>query len=244
MHEIRAENENYGYRPMTQALKKQGLVINHKKVLKLMRSHRLLVTNFARKTRKYNSYKGTVGRISGNRVKRRFKTSVPHQKITTDTTEFKYYENGKQCKAYLNPFLDMFNSEIISYTISKRPTGEAVLSALDTAVKVTNDCQFRRTFHSDQGWAYQMINYRKTLKSNKIYQSMSRKGNCLDNSIMENFFSILKQEIYYGRYFNSFEELETTIIEYIKYYNTKRIKKKLNWNSPISYRLLKQKLVV
>lgn len=87
-----------------------------------------------------------------------------------------------------------------------------------------------------------MINYRKTLKSKKIYQSMSRKGDCLDNSIMENFFSILKQEIYYGRQFNSFDELETTIIEYITYYNTKRIKKKLNWNSPISYRSLKQKM--
>lgn len=243
MHEIRADNENYGYRPMTQTLRSHGVVVNHKKVLKLMRDHGLLVTNFARKTRKYNSYKGTVGRIAGNRVKRRFKTSVPHQKIPTDTTEFKYYDNGKQYKAYLNPFLDMFNSEIISYTLSQRPTGEAVLSALDKAIKVTNDCQFRRTFHSDQGWAYQMINYRKTLKSKKIYQLMSRKGNCLDNSIMENFFSILKQEIYYGRQFNSFEELEATIIEYITYYNTKRIKKKLNWNSPISYRLLKQKIV-
>ena len=71
---------------------------------------------------------------------------------------------------------------------------------------------------------------------------MSRKGDCLDNSIMENFFSILKQEIYYGRQFNSFDELETTIIEHITYYNTKMIKKKLNWNSPISYRLLKQKM--
>lgn len=144
MHEIRVDNENYGYRPMTQALKNQGVVVNHKKVLKLMREHGLLVTNFARKTRKYNSYKGTVGRIASNRVKRRFKSSVPHQKITTDTTEFKYYEEGKQCKAYLNPFLDMFNSEIISYTLSKRPTGEAVLSALDKAIKATKDCQFRR----------------------------------------------------------------------------------------------------
>lgn len=111
---------------MTQALRNQGVVVNNKKVLKLMRGNGLLVTNFARKTRKYNSYKGTVGRIASNRVKRRFKNSIPHQKITTDTTEFKYCENGKQCKAYLNPFLDMFNSEIISYALSKRPTGDAV----------------------------------------------------------------------------------------------------------------------
>lgn len=83
---------------MTQALKTHGVVVNHKKVLKLMKEHGLLVTNFAKKTRKYNSYRGTVGRIASNRVKRRFKSSIPHQKITTDTTEFKYYENGKQYK--------------------------------------------------------------------------------------------------------------------------------------------------
>ena len=136
-----------------------------------------------------------------NKINRRFNTSVPHQKITTDTTEFKIYpidKNGKLSikKAYLNPFLDMFNGEILS----------------------------------DQGWAYQMKQYTNTLKNNKIFQSMSRKGTCLDNSLMENFFGIMKQD-------RSFEELEKEVINYIYYYNNDRIKEKLKWNSPVNYRI-------
>lgn len=100
-----------------------------------------------------------------------------------------------------------------------------------------NGCPYRRTFHSDQGWAYQMNKYTKTLKENKIFQSMSRKGTCLDNSIMENFFGIMKQEMYYGKTYRSFTELELEIKEYIHYYNNERIKEKLNWNSPVNYRI-------
>ena len=96
---------------------------------------------------------------------------------------------------------------------------------------------YRRTFHSDQGWAYQLKEYTSRLKDGKIFQSMSRKGTCLDNSIMENFFSILKQEIYYGRIFYSYEELKSEIERFIKYYNEDRIKEKLGWMSPVQYRM-------
>ena len=82
-----------------------------------------------------------------------------------------------------------------------------------------------------------MYAYTSTLKNNKIFQSMSRKGNCLDNAVIENFFGILKQEIYYGQEYNSYQALETTITKYIKYYNEERIKEKLNWMSPVEYRL-------
>jgi len=134
--------------------------------------------------------------------------------------------------------MDMYNLEIISYRISKQPNGEAIMSGLSEAIEKTNDCKFRRTFHSDQGWAYQMKAYGRTLKENRIFQSMSRKGNCFDNSPMENFFGILKQEMYYGEVYCSFEELKTAIEKYIKYYNEKRIKEKLGWCSPVEYRLL------
>jgi len=241
MLEIRQEHTNAGYRPMVELLKQRGFHVNHKKVQRLMKKLGLRVDSFWRKSRKYNSYKGNVGTIAKNKLQRRFSSSVAHQKITTDTTELKYYDNGIQKKAYLNPFLDLFNNEIVSFEISKRPDYQAISTALDKALDVTSDCPYRRTFHSDQGWAYQMSNYVSKLREHQSFQSMSRKGNCLDNAVMENFFGLLKQEIYYGRVFNSYQELSQTITNWIHYYNTKRIKKKLNWLSPVQFRLTSQK---
>lgn len=211
MIEIRQAHANAGYRPMVELLKQKGIYANHKKVQRLMKKLGLCVTSFWCKSRKYNSYKGKVGNVAKNKLHRRFNTSVPHQKITTDTTEFKYYYKGVQKKLYLNPYLDLFNNEVISFEISKQPTYQAIATALQEALELTSDCLYRRTFHSDQGLAYQMKNYVFKLKSQKIIQSMSRKGNCHDNSVMENFFGLLKQEIYYGHVFNSFEELEQAI---------------------------------
>lgn len=111
------------------------------------------------------------------------------------------------------------------------------MDALDKAIEITADCPYRRTFHSDQGWAYQMKAYSHRLKEERIFQSMSRKGNCLDNSVMENFFGLLKQEIYYGVVYYSYEELKSKIERFIKYYNEKQIKEKLRWMSPVQYRL-------
>lgn len=232
----------YGYRRITATLRDEGIFINQKKVRRIMKKLELKCTSFSHKSRKYNSYKGTIGKIANNKINRRFTTSVPHQKITTDTTEFKIYntdDNGRISikKAYLDPFLDMFNGEILSYSISEKPNFKSISEALNKAINITNDCNFRRTFHSDQGWAYQMNKYSKILKSNKIFQSMSRKGTCLDNSPMENFFGIMKQEMYYGKIYRSFEELKLAIEEYIYYYNNKRIKEKLKWRSPVNYRI-------
>lgn len=240
--EIRTQHKDFGYRRIYAELRKSDIIINKKKVQRLIQKLGLQVKSFTRKSRKYSSYKGTVGTVAQNRVNRRFNTSIIHQKITTDTTEFKYYEvdsTGKMIikKLYLDPFMDMYNSEIISYSISSRPTAENIMNALNEAIKITSNCKYRRIFHSDQGWAYQMKSYSKTLKDNKIFQSMSRKGNCLDNSIMENFFGILKQEIYYGQTYYSFDELKLAIEKYIKYYNTKRTKQKLGYLSPVEYRL-------
>lgn len=235
-------NFTYGYRRITATLRNFNIVINQKKVRRIMKKLGLKCTVFSHKSRKYNSYKGTIGKIAKNRLNRRFKSSIPHQKITTDTSEFKIYttnETGNLIikKAYLNPFLDMFNGEILSFSISQRPDFNSVSVALNKAIEVTNDCPVRRTFHSDQGWAYQMNAYTKILKQNNIFQSMSRKGTCLDNSPMENFFGIMKQEMYYGKVYRSFKDLEVAIRKYIHYYNNKRIKQKLNWLSPVDYRI-------
>lgn len=110
------------------------------------------------------------------------------------------------------------------------------MSALEQAIEATDDCKFRRTFRSNQGWAYQMKAYSQNLKEYNIFQNMSRKGNCIDNSSMENFFGILKQGIYYGKAFRSYVELEQAIINFIHYYNHDRMKEKLNWISQVDYR--------
>ncbi len=242
---IRALHKDYGYRRILALLRKNGVVVNKKRVQRIMKRLSLQVKSFTRKSRKYNSYKGNVGTIAPNRVKRRFSTNIPHQKITTDTTEFKYYEKDKQGrivikKLYLDPFMDLYNNEIISSSASPRPSAENILKPLKEAIEITADCKYRRTFHSDQGWGYQMKAYGHQLNKNKIYQSMSRKGNCLDNSPMENFFGILKQEMYHGITYESYEELKGAIDEYIRYYNEDRIKQKLDWMSPIEYRIHQQ----
>lgn len=242
MLEIREENKNYGYRRMQAELVRQGQVVNKKKVQRIMKKLNLQVASFTRKSRKYSSYKGKVGTIAPNRIRRRFNTNIPHQKITTDTSEFKYYEIDSRGhltthKLYLDPFMDMCNGEIISFSIDKRPTAKNVMDALDQAIKITSDCPYRRTFHSDQGWAYQMKAYSRRLKEERIFQSMSRRGNCHDNSVMENFFGLLKQEIYYGNVYYSYKDLKVAIEKYIEYYNNKRIKERLGWKSPVEYRL-------
>ena len=139
-------------------------------------------------------------------------------------------------KLYLDPFLDMFNGVVGERYKQNSISGKCFIGT-ETSNKITSDCPYRRTFHSDRGWAYQMGAYSSVLKKNKIFQSMSQKGNCYDNSVMENFFGILKQEMYYGTTYYSFEELKKAIERYIKYYNEKRIKEKLGWMSPVEYRL-------
>ncbi len=133
--------------------------------------------------------------------------------------------------------MDLFNREIISYSISKDAGISSTAPALKEAIKITADCRYRRTFHADQGVLYQSADYVSQMKKNKIFQSMSRKGNCIDNSIMEYLFDFLKQEIYYGNNFYSFEELEEAIVKYIRYYNKERINSKLHWLSPVQFRL-------
>ena len=239
--EVRKDNPNYGYRRITAMLRKQGPLINKKKFQRLVQKLKFQITNFSRKTRKYSSYKGTIGEVVDNKTNRNFKVEKVYTDITTDTTEFKYLEKDKNGnyqvkKLYINPNPDMYKGEIISYEISKQPTLKPILKALDKAIEITSINKEERIFHSDQGWAYQVKQYTLKLEVEGITQSMSRKGNWLNNSPMENFFWILKQEIYYGKKFYSYEELKETIEEYIEYYNKDRIKEKLGYLSPIEYR--------
>ncbi len=185
--------------------------------------------------KKYRSYKGQVGKMAKNILKRDFKATKPNQKWVTDVTEFKV----KDEKLYLSPILDLYNQEIISYEISKTPKYELVAKMLNKAFNHLNLHKTKHNsliLHSDQGWQYQMKQYQQSLKEHCIQQSMSRKGNCYDNAVIENFFGILKSECFYGKKFESVDHLKNEIEEYIDYYNNDRIKLKLKGLSPIEYR--------
>ena len=244
-HKIKKEifnifNENngrYGYRRITLELKNRGFNINHKTVSKLMNI--LGIKSIQRPKRRYNSYQGSIGKIANNLLKRDFKADKPNQKWVTDVTEFKVHDR----KLYLSPIIDLFNGEIISYNLSKHPTFQQITDMLEKAfIKIKNNTNL--ILHSDQGWQYQMKIYQDMLKEKGIKQSMSRKGNCLDNSCAENFFGILKSELFYPKEkeYKNIEELEKDIKEYIEYYNNSRIKSKLKGMSPIQYR--KHSLIV
>lgn len=234
-HLFKAFHERYGYKRITDELKKLGYCINHKKVYRIMRELGLKCVKFMRKSRKYNSYKGTTGKIVKNRLARRFSTPIPFQKLVTDITEFKCL--GEE-KLYLNPILDLYNGEVIAFGIKKRPTLDLVIEPLNETIEIIkNHATYRTTIHSDQGWHYQHNKWVKTLNKNNVFQSMSRKATCADNASMENFFGILKQEMYYGEKLVSYEELKRRIKEYIYWYNHVRSKVKLAGLSPVEYRI-------
>lgn len=224
------ENQGrYGYRRITMEMRNRGYVINHKTVSRLMKD---LELKCQVRIKKYRSYKGEIGKVAPNLINRNFHADAPNQKWTTDITEFSLF--GK--KLYLSPILDMFNGEIVSYNISERPHLEQVMDMLDKAFKNIPD-NTGLIFHSDQGWQYQHKRYQHRLNEKGIRQSMSRKGNCLDNAIMENFFGLLKSELLYLRDFESFEEFKDELEKYIYYYNHQRIKGKLKGLSPVQYRI-------
>jgi putative transposase len=218
----------YGYRRITDELQNQGLVINHKTVLKLMN---LLGLKSLIRIKKYKSYKAEHGKTAPNILERNFKAAAPNQKWATDITEFNVSGN----KLYLSPIIDLFNQEIISYEITERPVFNQVIIMLKKAFKKIPD-NTHLILHSDQGWQYQMKQYQDLLKEKGIVQSMSRKGNCLDNAIIENFFGTLKSELFYLKKYDSIIQLKQEIQDYIIYYNSERIKSNLNKMSPMKYR--------
>lgn len=220
--------ERYGYRRITLELNNQGYIVNHKKVYRLM--VKLGLKPLKRNKRKYSSYKGTVGKIANNMIKRDFVSNEPNKKWYTDVTEF----NLRGEKIYLSPILDGYNGEIISYNTSKSPNLEQINDMLNKAFEGRNLDGL--ILHSDQGWQYQHQCYQQRLKNKGIKQSMSRKGNSMDNGMMENFFGLLKTEMFYDQEdkYKTTDELIKAIDEYINYYNYDRIKVKLKGLSPVS----------
>ena len=218
----------YGYRRVTLELRNRGFRHNHKLVMKLMKEMGL---SSRVRMKKYRSYKGDVGKIAPNLLERNFSVERPNQKWVTDVTEFSLFGE----KLYLSPILDLYSEDVVSYTIAKRPVLDMVTSMLKKAFATIEDNQ-GLILHSDQGWHYQHKQYQRMLKAKGIRQSMSRKGNCLDNAVMENFFGILKSELFYLKKFDSVESFRTELVEYLDYYNNRRIKVKLNGLTPVLHR--------
>lgn len=229
IREIYTENrKRVGYRRVTLELHNKGIIVNHKTVQRLMRQLGL----FCRvRMKRYNSYRGEVGKIASNLLERNFEAEKPNQKWVTDVTEFSLFGQ----KLYLSPVLDLCSRDIVSYSISKHPSFGLITDMLEQAFQKLPDGA-NLIFHSDQGWQYQMKPYQRMLKAKGIRQSMSRRGNCLDNAVMENFFGILKSELLYLQDFDSIEHFEHELISYLDYYNNRRIKAKLKGLSPALHR--------
>jgi transposase InsO family protein len=223
-----ANKGRYGYRRITEGLLKAGIKLNHKTVERLMK---VLGLKCQVRMKKYHSYKGEVGKIAPNLLNRNFEASRPNEKWVTDVTEFSLFGQ----KLYLSPILDLYDRSIITYTIYEHPVLNMVTDMIKSAVK-KEDIKDDLVLHSDQGWQYQHFEYQHLLKENGITQSMSRKGNCLDNAVMENFFGHLKFELLYLQKFTSIEHFKSELVDYIDWYNHKRMKAKFGYISPLEYR--------
>ncbi|MGL6119659.1 MAG: IS3 family transposase [Fusobacteriaceae bacterium] len=221
----------YGYRRIHLSLKNCGIKINHKTVQKLIK--RLGLKCLVR-LKKYKSYRGEIGKIAPNIISQNFKAVKPMEKLVTDITEFSLLGE----KIYLSPILDLFNGEIISFTTSSRPTFRMIEDMLN---KIKKKNKSKLILHSDQGMHYQQKRYQRLLKEKNIVQSMSRKGNCLDNAVIENFFGHVKSELFYLEKFVSMEDFNKKLHDYIHYYNHERIKINLKGLTPVQYRIQSSK---
>ena len=218
----------YGYRRITTEVHNHGFSINHKTVQRLMKELGLVCRV---RIKKYRSYKGEVGKIASNLLNRNFYAEKPTQKWVTDVTEFSLFGQ----KMYLSPILDLHNGYLVSYTISDRPVLGMITSMLEKAFETIPDGT-GLILHSDQGWQYQHKQYQRMLRRKGIRQSMSRKGNCLDNAVMENFFGLLKSELLYLQEFRSLDHFKQELVDYLDYYNNRRIKAKLKGLPPALHR--------
>ena len=218
----------YGYRRVTAELQSRGIHLNHKTVQRLMKELGLVCRV---RMKKYRSYKGEQGKIAANELNREFRAERPNQKWVTDVTEIRLFGQ----KLYLSPILDLCSGDIVTYTISENPNLLMVTTMLEQAFQKIPD-NTGLLLHSDQGWHYRHKQYRKMLEEKGIKQSMSRKGNCYDNSVIENFFGLLKSELLYLQEFDSMEHFKAELVDYIDYYNNRRIKARLKGLPPALHR--------
>ena len=222
-------NGIYGYRRITLNINRRlNSKYNHKRIYRLMKSVKLTAV-IRRKRKKY--IQSTPQITAENVLNRKFAADSSNEKWLTDVTEFKL-TNGN--KAYLSAILDLGDNSVVSYVLSKFNNNKLVFDTLDKAIE--DNPTATPLFHSDRGFQYTSKTFKTKLNAISAIQSMSRVGRCIDNGPMEAFWGTLKSEMYYLRRFSNFEDLEQAIDEYIEFYNTKRLQKKLKGMAPLEYR--------
>ena len=224
-----AAHGRYGHRRVHAVLTKQGWQVAKKTVLKLMRA--LGLTCKVRRRRRYSSFKGEVGTIADNVLNRNFTATTPNQKWVTDVTEFRVGDR----KVYLSPVIDLFDRSVVAYSWSLSPNLQLTNTSLSLAIATLQPGQ-RPLVHSDQGFQYQHRSWRALIEDAEASQSMSRKANCYDNALAENFFGHLKAELFHHNRFDTVEAFTTALDDYIHWYNNHRISTKLKGLSPVQYR--------
>ncbi|WP_217483556.1 IS3 family transposase [Curtobacterium sp. Csp2] len=222
-----AAKGRYGHRRIHTQLRRSGPIAK-KTVLALMRRERLVCP--VRRRKRYSSYGGDVGRIAGNLLERDFSAAGPDLKWVTDVTEFRIGTG----KLYLSAVLDLFDRRIIAYRTGTSPNLELTNGSLRDALTAAPGAT--PLVHSDQGVHYQHRSWPSILAAAGATQSMSRKGNCHDNAIIETFFGHLKAEMFHPRRFTDTSELGTAITDYMTWWNTDRIQERLEGMSPEQYR--------
>ena len=219
----------YGHRRVHALLAREGLQIAKKTVLKLMRQ--LGLRCHVRRRRKYLSWRGHVGVIAGNVLDRDFTAAAPNRKWVSDVTEFRVGDR----KAYLSPVMDLFDHQIVAWTVSTSPGLALTNGSLDQAL-ASQAVEPGLVVHTDQGFQYQHLSWQRRLAAVGAVQSMSRRGNCYDNAVMENFFGHLKAESLHHHRPVSLEEFTTLVDDYIGWWNTERVHTRLEGLSPVQYR--------
>ena len=227
-------NENhqcYGYRRIHAVLSSMEIVVSEKVVRRIMKEEGLRVR--MKRVRKYNSYKGEFSTPVPNLLKRDFSADKPAMKWLTDITEFALPDG----KVYLSPIIDCFDGMVISWQIGTSPSAELANTMLDNAIETLKDGE-HPIIHSDRGFHYQWPGWIMRTENAGLIRSMSKKGCSPDNSACEGFFGRLKNEMFYGRFWNDVTVNEFIVIlnNYIRWYNEKRIKMSLGGRSPLQYR--------
>lgn len=222
-----------GHRQIAMCLRAElGAVVADKTVLKMMREMGIRCGIRRRGSRRrYSSYRGLVGSTFENVIARDFGAEGPWQKLGTDVTEFKV----AGAKAYWAPVLDFCTKEIVASDISTSPDLAQQHRMLDRLLEALPDGA-APTMHSDMGWQYQHESYASRLEGAGITQSMSRKGNCIDNAATEQLFGHVKDEFYRGREWGSFEDFKRDLEEYIDHWNTRRRQVRLKGLTPEEFR--------
>jgi putative transposase len=219
----------FGYRRMTMNLnRKLGESFNHKRIYRLMKIS-CIQSVIRRKKKRYKP--STPQHVAENVLNREFKAEKPNEKWVTDVTELKY---GEAKKAYLSAIRDLYDGSIVSYVLGRSNNNKLVFKTLDQATALLDGA--RPLIHSDRGFQYTHLGFKRRIDKAEMTQSMSRVGRCIDNGPMESFWGTLKSEKYYLEKYETFEELSAAIDEYIHFYNHDRYQERLNGLSPMEYR--------